>query len=163
MLSEAEKLCAAVAADHEAISFLTDPDYPVSRGPYLSGEPMCRGAAYFPKFQEFILRGGVAKFKTAVVVSIRVNSFHSLDEMAGHFTVNYFLDLAFWAPEYAEAFYKDQETVGQHALFEPKLMFPETLSHKYLSRSAEFSQSPKSRNHGKERERERRCHYTHVP
>ena len=48
-----------------------------------------------------------------MVASIRVNACHSLNELEGSFSASFYLDLAFWVPEFAEEFYADPETVGQ--------------------------------------------------
>jgi hypothetical protein len=141
-IKEADVRYSAAAKDVEAFDFFTKNTVPTSRSPYTPGVFMCRGAAYFPKFKEYIEKGGIARyiigyvylptcecfanmiktlsytkcfllfmhmymliicgyfqqniscygfylylcrFKNSVVASIRVNSFHSLDEMNGSF------------------------------------------------------------------------------
>jgi hypothetical protein len=71
--------------DKGAFEFFSKNHIPTSRSPYEAGVMMCRGAAYFPKFKEYIEKGGIARYKNSVVASIRVNAIHSFDEMNGSF------------------------------------------------------------------------------
>mmetsp|Transcript_17299 Transcript_17299/g.22461 ORF Transcript_17299/g.22461 Transcript_17299/m.22461 type:complete len:752 (+) Transcript_17299:74-2329(+) len=120
---------------------------PTSRSPYQSGVLMCRGAAYFPMFKDYIEQGGIARFKNSVVASIRINSLHSFDEMNGTFAVSYYMDTAFWVPEYNAEFYDDIKTVGEHTRYEPHIHFPDTVSARITKRTVEFSKDAASRRH----------------
>jgi hypothetical protein len=71
--------------DKDSFEFFSKNHIPTSRSPYEAGVMMCRGAAYFPKFKEYIEKGGIARYKNSVVASIRVNAIHSFDEMNGSF------------------------------------------------------------------------------
>jgi hypothetical protein len=112
-IAEADERYLEVAKDAALRDFFATKEQP-SRAPYASGEVMCRGAQFYPKWKAFLEQGGVGKFKNAVVTSIRVNSLLELDEMSGSFRVDFFLDLAFWVPRFNLDFYNDDETVGVH-------------------------------------------------
>jgi hypothetical protein len=91
----------------------------------------------------------VGKFKNSVVVSMRINQCHALDELRGLFTVGYFLDTAFWVPKFDAEFYDstNKASVGSFARYEPVITFPDTMSAKIVGRVTAFSQDPKSQRH----------------
>jgi hypothetical protein len=61
-IKEADVRYSAAAKDVEAFDFFTKNTVPTSRSPYTPGVFMCRGAAYFPKFKEYIEKGGIARY-----------------------------------------------------------------------------------------------------
>jgi len=56
-------------------------------------------------------------------------------------------DLAYWVPVFDELHYSDPETLGQFALYEPVIDFPNMVSSTWVKREVEFSKHPGARRH----------------
>ena len=96
---------------------------------------MGRGAAYHKKFQEFLTNGGIANYKNAVAMNIRMNFVGNLDMIGESFEAAFFLDTAYWVPKvsalrascahltlaYLRA--SDSRSVDSHLTLAPLLLF----------------------------------------
>jgi hypothetical protein len=124
------------------------------RSPYLVGQKMGRGAHFAENFRLFVETGGIAKWKSSVVMSMRLNELRDVDSVtgSGSFFVSFFLDTAFWVPEFDFDHFSRQDTIGEFTKYEPMLQFPEVDTDngmlRWGIRTAEFSKDKgKSRHH----------------
>ena len=117
-----------------------------ARSPFAEGQKMGRGAAFAPRFREFVETGGVARHKHCVVMNVRLNELRDIDTANGEgsFLASFFLDLAFWVPVFDSDHFESMATAGVFSKFEPVLEFPEVDASKaghlrWGRRDAEFS------------------------